>query len=286
MGADIDDDGDNEHSNIHIGELHWKTVDDSERGNPLSWQTTPSPSLKVEVDYYEDTDQSHIDALNNVEDTYALYDINVTYDIDEEITTSDLKNHTNGYGNPDPLIAPHSEEELEEIEKSYHDRDDDTVYLFITSEYENDKSALGKASSGGPGSPIDDTFGMAIFSDEMYGEMKFRQTVAHEVGHILHAGTNDDNSRPLDKLAGLEEVYSGNESTDETLERVTLYKKADFEKSETTYYWSIMAKGLPKYPASNYTRKRKYNYGPRFSVEELLTIETNNAVSESHEIIQ
>lgn len=71
-GADIYQDGNKEHSNIHIGELQWNT-------NPKMKPDAPSPELDVEVDYYEDVSPEVKDSelLAFVEDNFRLYDVSL-----------------------------------------------------------------------------------------------------------------------------------------------------------------------------------------------------------------
>jgi len=57
-GTDIDGDGNREHSNVHVGELQWGTVPTNSSG-----VETPDPTVRIEVDYHEDS----FDSLDSAE---------------------------------------------------------------------------------------------------------------------------------------------------------------------------------------------------------------------------
>ena len=97
----------------------------------------------------------------------------------------------------------------------------------------------------------------------------------------LFLGRHNDDPKAVTPLRdGIgEEVYSGG-LDDDTIERILLYNWGS-ERNATKTRWSIMSSGY-EYPFRIYPPNSSYEYGLRFSVEELLTVETNNAVSEAH----
>ena len=86
MGADIDGDNDEEHSNIHVGELHWRAAGGTV-GNPADDGVTPDPSLGVEVDYYENASAIPLQILENVSRNYAMYGIDVSFSHSENLSS-------------------------------------------------------------------------------------------------------------------------------------------------------------------------------------------------------
>jgi|GEM_PF-6202621 len=93
-GYDIDEDGEDEHSNLHIGELHWGT-DPTDDGDTPHDQT----SLEVELDYVRGNDPrnitssgpSQVNVLEAVERNYALYGMDVSFVEVDELTRDDLR---------------------------------------------------------------------------------------------------------------------------------------------------------------------------------------------------
>ena len=284
MGADIDGDGDDEHSNVHIGELHWQEVDESESGDPMRDSVTPSPSLNVEVDYHAGVSEYLVYDILEVSDTYALYGINVTYTIDESITSADLQNIWGETGASYSATSPHGYQDANQIENAFHDSED-SVYLFVSPAGDNVlpynwTGGGGFAASEGSFSPLFQDHGIIVFEEDVASEaprLSFQKTVAHETGHILGAGRNDDpdawHGGPAD------EVYSG-DLGDDTNEQIRVYN-SDRGTITTPIRWSIMTSDY-RYTLEYYPPNSSHNYGLRFSIEELLTVETHNAVSEAH----
>lgn len=211
--------------------------------------------------------------------------IDVSYNIDEEVTNSDLEDidypeTVNYYPRP-----PHSPANAEGIENRFHDNDD-SVYLFLSPSGaegvgSNDWSEIeGTASSGGSGFPPFECYGMFVFEDDVDSSqprVEYQKTVAHETGHILNVGTNDDSVTYLSQV--VDEVYSG--STDETTpEEISLYN-SDNSYNYTNARWSLMRRDTSS-PFFDDPFSTDYTYDLQFSIEELVTIETANAVDETH----
>ncbi|WP_154020960.1 dockerin type I domain-containing protein [Haloarcula sp. CBA1127] len=76
------------HSNLHIGELHWGT-DSSELSK------YPSPSVDIEIDYYEEANTDALDTPEweeRIEMNLKLYGIQANINRDDTITTKEVKN--------------------------------------------------------------------------------------------------------------------------------------------------------------------------------------------------
>ncbi|WP_394354953.1 hypothetical protein [Haloarcula argentinensis] len=279
-GTDIDGDALDEHSNLHIGELHWLTVDKSQSGNPTSSSITPSPTLSVEVDYDDDVDPVMINAVKGAGNNYKMYDVNVKYHIDDKLTHDDLT-HASGswWTDFDNEYPPTTRDDADEIQENYHDDTENKVYLYLTPSGGDglgpipDWTAVGGvASSDGDGQWGRD-FGIVIFQDdaEDANRLPLRKTIMHETGHIIGAGRNDD---------GLSEVYSGNRGSDSTLEN-TIIENPETDYSYSEVQWSIMSSGFSE--PVRYNPYGGYTIHLKFSIEELLTVEFHRAVRETHE---
>jgi hypothetical protein len=83
-GADIDGDGTLEHSNIHIGEGQWGT-------DPANDSDVPQTDVVVEADFAGGTaDRLKTEQwTDGISDNYALYGIDVQYNIDDTVTAVD-----------------------------------------------------------------------------------------------------------------------------------------------------------------------------------------------------
>jgi len=270
MGADVDSDPAIEHSNIHIGELHWAQNDPSQSGNPVTDATTPNPSLTVEVDYDESV--ADLDIINRVEqasDTYYLYGMAVNYRFDEEVETLSAL----GY-NLDPTRLSSLDAALNEDEN--HDNQE-FAYMFITrngggggggiigiEELDWTGDPQGVASCQGDdlqceiplGTPVDLlSFGTVVFTQDIYDSQAdpdalATKTMVHETSHLLGAGRADDGS-----IAGVlpTEVYSGTQQDD-----------SPEELRDDDRIWSVMASGATPDMIGTYNRE----YVP-LSIEEV-----------------
>jgi len=275
--VDIDGDGTPEHSNVHIGELHWAQNDPSQSGNPVTDATTPNPSLTVEVDYDESV--ADLDIINRIEqasDTYYLYGMEVNYRFDEEIQTL--------AGNLDPTrISPGGASINENVN---HDNTDFT-YMFITrngggsdlgsfTQFNWTRDPQGVASCQGNDLRCDLRtgggfellgFGTLVFTQDIYNSLGdpdqlATKTIVHETGHLLGAGRADDGSVTDANVLPVE-VYSGTDedATPEELRNGGL----DAE-------WSVMSEGWTNGIAQSAIADDHVPY----SIEELSTIELNN----------
>lgn len=270
-GANIDGTRGKEHSNIHIGELHWRLNDPSQNPHPDDQGKYPQPTLRVEVDYYENTSKQRWDVTDRVENTYALYGILVNITADQELKRSDL----------DPVgdtivsgVPPTDLDDANFIEQEYHN-DTSKLYMFVTPDGDTNEEFWlqdwapdydGTASSNGRDeiiNPIFDImqFGVLVFTnDQTEGpfDTHTAKTMTHEIGHILSVGRADDNEVAE---AALNEIYSGSDQ-DPTPEYVMLQRTRERN-------WSVMSSGwdrdIDDPPMSG-------RYLP-FSIEELSTIE-------------
>ncbi|WP_196219986.1 dockerin type I domain-containing protein [Haloarcula sp. K1] len=290
-GIDIDGDELFEHSNLHIGELHWRSVDDSQPGNPTSSSVTPSPSLSVEVDYDDDVDPVMLDAVKAAAENYEMYDVDVTYYIDDELTRDDLT-HASGswWTDPDNEYPPTTRDDADEIQENYHDDTENKVYLYLTPSGGGDglfkapdwSNKAGVASSDGDGQ-WGRNFGMVVFQEASTGSnpdidtrIKIQKVVMHETGHIIGVGRGDDSLFRGSKKTS--EVYSGTEP-DPDEEKVSLHSGGSYEKTDR---WSIMSKGWSL--DYTWTVQPEAAIHLKFSIQEVFTLEVDKAVEETHEI--
>jgi len=243
-------DGEKRHSNLHLGELHWET-DPNDSGDNAAQQT----ELTFEVDYHAQADSTATDIFSSqgaVNQTYALYGVDIQFVIDDEINNSELS-------------TIDSRNEARSVEDTYHNQSDSTAYFFITSVWAPD-DVEGKASSIGDNF-IDGHYGAFLFTEQNEaGTTHQAKTSVHEIGHLLGTGRLDDT--PYSLTGPADEVYSGavkprRDFTDKTPENVTL------ASLNTTRYWSVMTGGW--HP--------EVDDGPMngeyiaFSIEELLELE-------------
>ncbi|MFC7193980.1 hypothetical protein ACFQL4_03850 [Halosimplex aquaticum] len=89
-GTDVDSDGNREHSNIHLGELHWGTAPETPTPG-LDQRTT----LHVEVDWIEGQNPYNEtiggqSLLDSIEENYALYGLNIVFHRDDRLTTANV----------------------------------------------------------------------------------------------------------------------------------------------------------------------------------------------------
>jgi len=224
MTADIRGTDTPYHSNIHIGELHWRDADPSQDGDPADGSVTPNPTLNVEVDYHEDTRATPRNVLDQVEANYALYGRDVGFDADDEDSSSIVSDDIS-----DPALAEMNGLYLDLMEDpSYENRDiDDFVYMYImvdgtgTSLSGPADTAYSFAGDGDGAAATEGTaislgYGIGIFDDDHTENpprlrTEFMKTIVHEVGHHIGAGRMDDGTQAyvLPK-----EVYSAGNDDD------------------------------------------------------------------------
>ncbi|QLH77227.1 VWA domain-containing protein [Halosimplex rubrum] len=256
-GADVAAGPALEHSNIHIGELHWATAGANTDGDPTDAETTPDPTLVFEVDYDERiawSQQRLRTELRNVSDNFAFYGIDVRFVIDDELSANAVRQAA---GNP-----PLSNRDINRIWQAYADAGAQRAYLFVGTEHAG--GSAGRTSRRGGTYRTGFDFGNALFVDELRsgnpGE-HFLVTTVHEVGHLLDTGFADETGP-----SG--EVYSGS-SSDTTPEYLS------FPNYPSIDLWSTMASGWQdsyEEPPMNATYST-------FSIEELFTVDLDNVDS-------
>jgi hypothetical protein len=289
--ADIDGDRVPEHSNVHVGELHWGT-------DPTESADEPDTSLEIEVDYVEGRDPESITTssgdtvLEATAKNFRMYDLDIRFDVDDEIPEAELRDICKaGQSRPGPCQTIDPDEfnryELGIIEDEYHD-DSDKLHLFWGTELGNDRpktpvderldydslTPTGIAlNNGAPNTEkvtlIENEFGIMVAADR-YGASDtegLQSVTMHETGHALGVGWADDTAISIPLVGdGLipkgYEVYSNDEDGD------------GFESDETIEdlpglidRWSIMGLGDAE----------DVGTGPMpllaYSIEELSTIE-------------
>lgn len=265
-GAAVFDGKTKYHSNIHLGELRWGS-------NPDQRKDVPDTSITVEVDYYSNAEyRPALAVLENVSTNYRLYDLNITFTVDDELTKSDLEDPSAF----DDDLPPTSRDDANDIEDRFHDNTS-KLYLFITTEGAempsnpliNFKNSGGTTSSaGGPEFPLMH-FGVLIFAGDQSGEhleLKFKKVIMHEMGHVMGAGRVDDK-----EISGYtrEEIYSGH-TDDPTKERL----------QSGHIGWSVMRSGWDDFRRDDILiRNPLSRHYFVFSIEELSTVETHNITS-------
>jgi len=205
------------HSNLHMGELHWKT-NPADDGDAAYEQT----ELRLEVDYHAQADDKARGVLNSntstVPTTYALYGMNITFNVDDEIT--DFED-----------ISIDNRSHAQDIEDDHHDQADSTAYYFITKRWPG--KGVGGVTSTNGNNYAHLGYGVFILTDNLSSsKVDHAHTSVHEIGHLLGAGRLDDKS--LDTLApdiwkgeikpdlSEGEVYSGDPNVDKTPELVDI----------------------------------------------------------------
>jgi len=260
------------HSNVHVGELHWRDNDPSQQGDPTDPAVTPDPSLDVEVDYFESMDLVDLDWFDMASRSYALYGIDVEFDMDDQLTRDDLQCALDEIGCLDTDTPPTSLDDAVDIESTYHD-DESAVYLFVSPDGDENPGPIpdyapnvdGVASNQGSDS-AGLGFGALVFVDdhtEGPRQTYLAKTTTHEIGHIIGAGRADDGTQ---YLLLPREIYSGytGSNEDPTPERVIL-------NGSIRQRWSVMSSGWNN-PLNDPPMAGRYF---AFSVEELMTIEFN-----------
>jgi len=280
-GADIDDDGKKEHSNVHVGELRWGTDPTDQDDNHYSVVT-------VEVDFlqgYPNNELREERWKRGIEQNFALYGIHLDMQFDDTIETrnggwdipgalksnwdiSHLPNDENTdtslvvYGSPPdevPVIIPGANE----IKSMPVPRSDATGVNFgaiartqgISDSLEGHLIFLSNidGSTGEKLAGLDD-FGPTPYSSSV--QLVAAATEMHELGHSFHLGETDDDG-PLP----LQEVYSGDRD-DDTPERVKI-------NGNERVAWGLMRSGwVPRMLFQS--NSASYHV---FSLEELSTIQ-------------
>ncbi|WP_436932712.1 VWA domain-containing protein [Halosimplex halobium] len=268
IGADIDGDTDQEHSNVHIGELQWGT-------DPTDSSNTPEPDLSVEVDFSMFTRQTLNSSTweRNIESNFGIYGAPVdirpdetvdgefgrTYRQDNNLDT-DLYMYVGPYPSEALLVVLRVPKDIRNyittktawnVERTNEDYPGDVYPGFPDNGiilFEPQVRDLGNSVT---------TRGLAQSPYSNATRLTGGFVAMHEIGHSLEIGENDD-SEVLPLPMG--ETYSGS-SIDDTPERVRI-RGGKFE------IWSIMRSG---YSSQSLIYRNGTGYFS-YSIEELLTI--------------
>lgn len=253
------------HSNLHIGELKWKTDprDDSSA-------ETPSPSISLEVDFYEGAPSSGIRSQSwkeGIEANYALYGIDVDIVFDDTITDQDFEDEcgyircvdpSDGFGYFDIYFANHQ----------FGDRDTDE-YLLIADEGQGQLAGnfgvnlLMMSEQAIFTESISTSSLTSYVSSDTLENSSYDTRVGflaagteiHEIGHSFGAGEADDDLTKSKKhFRRWGEIYSGYD--DPTVEEI-------YETSK----WSIMSRSN-----TNTWERPMYGHYYAYSIEEAATI--------------
>jgi len=304
VGADIDEDGTREHSNLHLGERHWGT--NPQRGQG---ESVPQTTLTVEVDWIEgrnpfNVTKNGVTVLEAAERNFRLYDLRVEFQRGEKLEREELAEIPKAvsatgevsYVTPGEL----NRYELDIIEDQYHtkpnslhliwgtrlgqDTPKTVVDKFIGSQYDSADAVT--FTNGAPGTQYWDEitcapslggdckdFGVMMGNDSIPTYKGLMSVLMHEMGHALSIGWLDDDPIPVLNYPqhGLE-AYSGDSENpiiglDETPEQV---RRGD------PPLWSIMRFGVAEDYASTQAETPRFAY----SIEEAATTDFKDVPSE------
>jgi len=281
VGADIDDDHTDEHSNIHIGERHWGT-------SPTDENDTPELGITVEADFLEGQAEQRFkseDWTEEIEQFYGLYGISLRMNIDDTIDQTPSSFYTTF--RPAVNLADQVDDEpsdlhllaindpafgfffqdstgvnldaivdtMEEtgttcrLPQEFTLRNPDDHFIFT--------EGINEEANARPGpDPVDVTRSPYTSPTRLVGGL----TEIHEIAHSFRIGEDDDSE--IDPLP-CGEVYSGS-GVDDTPERIEDPSSGNLDTG-----WSIMRRGY----GSNSLRVDNGTTHFTFSLEELLTIE-------------
>jgi hypothetical protein len=315
LSADIDDDGTQEHSNVHIGELHWRS--NGADGDPRSSTTTPDPTLAVEVDNIVNSSWADNGSINNIENdnnvsldtaverNYALYGVDVRLVQDDNLTRSEIEANTGREPNTgiypapgEPSVTPDglNRWELIRVETLAHDNES-RLHLLWGTRLENDSpktpidilSPYGGATGlawhvGAPDSPdvalVEGDFGVMVARDNFHTDQyqDLQSVTMHELGHALSIGWADDAPIPIASVISGEqayEVYSGSDNSN-------LAGGVDETPENVAINgppiadWSVMARGTGEDAGIGTETPRLV-----FSIEEVSTVDLNHIPSKN-----
>ncbi|WP_136688976.1 hypothetical protein [Halorhabdus amylolytica] len=201
------------HSNIHIGEMHWQDDDPSQRGDPTDEAVTPDPSLDIEVDRHVDADSRALDVLDDAEQNYALYGMDVDFHVDQTAVDDDdltestvrcygLYGATNCVEEENDYTPPIALTDAQWIEREYHDNQS-RAYMFVTTEGGENPSPMITDFSGRQG--IASTDG----SDWAWGQIE-----GFGFGTLVltadHTGSSTPTDNALEKTSGIRDLSAYN----------------------------------------------------------------------------
>jgi len=271
-GADIDGDEQDEHSNVHIGELQWGT-DPTDETDKLDEQ------FEIEADFLEGPANQELNTPEwerGIEDNFALYGIDIEMNRDDTITTPDgtfdiiwaAKKYFSptkvadephdlylmAGGSPRDFI-PNSDAAGVNIQAILRTHDEVPGWArTIASEITDDAlmAFTENINAGAFADPSD--YNQTPYTSEL--QLVSAGVGLHELGHSFHIGEADDTG----PLPG-GEVYTADEN-DGTLERVKI-------NGDERLAWSLMRSGWR--PRMLFQSNSAAYHG--FSLEELSTIQ-------------
>jgi hypothetical protein len=272
------------HSNIHIGELHWRDYDPTQNPSPTNPSSEPDTSVTVEVDYHENDGipGSQLQTvLDRAEYTYSLYGLDVTYEISEMVSDTESRWVRSDSRLSSKDCAPEGENWMEDesVHDTYHPQSSENIHMYFAWDGTGSEKFCGDVE-GYTNSQVaeynrdsqtqSDLVGYAdiLANDHNIDDSKegdwsetthLTKTVAHETAHRLGIGRLDDDGTTACSI----ETYSGGRC-DDTPESI---QTEDF----TSEHWSAMTSGWQS-PVGDSPMNDGYI---AFSIEELLTTEYN-----------
>ena len=284
IGADLDEpifggsyDSDFEHSNLHVGELHWGT-----NPNDGSLAESPDPTYSAEIDFYQDGNPGELDTQEweqMVENSQKMYGIDTNIHRNEVIRESDVTGIWFFCGANPRTINPNDGFEECEVEAIQDEFEESNIakedYIFVAHEYEtggfhNHLQHYIVIEKQGFFDPTHECCEQGTNARRLAANT----ILAQEIGH--HHGVGE--AEPGDDAGVLqEEIYSGdrdgsNGPPDHTPEEI----RAEIEFGiQDVYEWSNMydIAGLPVrlYDEFRFNEPINGRYSP-YSIEELTTI--------------
>ena len=268
-GADIDSDGQDEHSNVHIGELQWGT-DPTDETDKLDEQ------FEIEADFLEGPANQELNTPEwerGIEDNFALYGIDIEMNRDDTITTPDgnfdIIWGAKKYFGPDKVadeshdlylmaggspidILPNSDATGVNIQAILRTHDEVPGWARTIAGEITDEAHMvftENINAGAVADPSD--YHQTPYTSEL--QLVSAGVELHELGHSFGIGEADDTGALPEG-----EVYSGS-SDDETEENL---------KTRATETWSIMRAGWGTDALFTHNGTSYH----AFSLEELMTI--------------
>nr|WP_240940302.1 VWA domain-containing protein [Haloarcula argentinensis] len=258
-GADIDD-GPDKHSNVHIGELQW-------RSDPTESGSVPDTELVVEVDFTAGEPANLNSSLweKGIEQNFALYGLDVDIKRDDTVSSqlgfidaeNSLENDLHLWVSSKPLSG---------LEPSFVPDKIEDAWGFNAERSADDYPLMNSLPQNGMilfvGEFSDPAYNLVSDKDRKQSPYVTKRQVVgaevamHEIGHSFHFGERDDTSGRLP----YSETYSG-ENTDNSPELVEI-------RGNNIKEWSIMRRGWSS-ESLIYHRESGYYV---FSLEEVLTV--------------
>ncbi|ELZ30501.1 hypothetical protein C475_00115 [Halosimplex carlsbadense 2-9-1] len=217
-GADVDDDGVVEHSNVHVGELLWDT-------SPVGG-SSPDLNVTVEADYLEGLPEKRLNNTvweNGIEENLALYSINLDIIRDDNVSEKAALTGIAPDMNTDLHLSVVNKNNIAGDATGYNldasvvpaplPLNGHMIYAqkFAQADYRNAKARLS----------------VSPYNTET--ELYAAKTELHELGHSFNLGVVDDQPGPLP----FSEVYSGKDA-DVTREKL---------ENRPGAQWGVMSKG-------------------------------------------